>query len=67
MMIAVFNYPNESLDLISIDAAYIEDLYSGDVERYLYEEHNYSPGDMFYMSGIKDIQVIDNDRLCQVL
>lgn len=66
MTIAVFNFPNGSLDIIHTDAAYIRDIYSGDVERYLVEELNYDPDDSAFMSDVKSIELIDNDRLNQI-
>jgi len=66
MTIAVFNYNNDSVDIIHADKAYIDDMYSGDVERYLYEDLNYDPDDIAFMSNFKSIEFIDSDRLNQI-
>lgn len=66
MTIAVFNYNNDSVDIIHADKAYIDDMYSGDVERYLYEDLNYDPDDIAFMSNFKSIEFIDFDRLNQI-
>lgn len=66
MTIAVFNYNNDSVDIIHADKAYIDDMYSGDIERYLYEDLNYDPDDIAFMSNFKSIEFIDSDRLNQI-
>ena len=66
MTIAVFNYNNDSVDIIHADKAYIDDMYSGDVERYLCEDLNYDPDDIAFMSNFKSIEFIDYDRLNQI-
>ena len=66
MTIAVFNFKNDSLDIIHVDKVYIEDMYGGDVENYLVSELNYDPDDICFMSDLKNIEFIDNDRLSQI-
>lgn len=66
MTIAVFNFANDSLDIIHVDKVYIEDMYDGDVENYLVSEFPYESTNICFMSGFKTIEVIDNDRLNQV-
>ena len=66
MMIAVFNFRNDSVDIITADKSYINDLYDSDVERYLVSELHYDPDDICFMSGFKSIEFIDNDRLNQI-
>ena len=66
MTIAVFNFRNDSLDIIHADKVYIDDMYGGDVENYLVSELNYDPDDICFMSDLKNIEFIDNDRLSQI-
>lgn len=66
MTIAVFNYNNDSVDIITVDHEYVRDLYDSDVERYLVEDVGYDPEAMQFMSGFTSIQFIDNDSLHQI-
>ena len=66
MTIAVFNFPNDSVDIITVDAEYIRDIYAGDVENYLVKDLKYNPDEICFMSGFKSIEFIDNDRLNQI-
>lgn len=66
MFIAVFNFTNDSLDIIQADKVYIDDIYASDVENYLVQEHNYNPDDMCFMSGMTQINFISNDELNQI-
>ena len=67
MTIAVFNYNNDSVDIITVDHEYIRDQYDNDIERYLVEDLNYNPNKIEFMSGFKSIEFIDNDRVHQIL
>lgn len=67
MTIAVFNYNNDSVDIITVDHEYIRDQYDDDIERYLAEDLNYNPDQIEFMSGFKSIEFIDNDRVHQIL
>lgn len=66
MIVAVFNFNNDSIDIISSDNAYINDIYSGDVERYLVEELQYNPDDICFMSNVRQINFADSDILNQI-
>ena len=66
MIIGVLNFNNDSVDIIHADKAYIDDVYSGDVERYLSEDLQYNPDDICYMSGIREINFADSDILNQI-
>ena len=66
MIIAVFNFNNASVDVIHADKAYIDDLYSGDVERYLVEDLQYNPDDICFMSDVRSINFADSDILNQI-
>lgn len=66
MTIAVFNFANDSLDIVHADTAYISDLYGGDVERYLCEDLCYDPDNICFMSDVRQINFTDNDSLNQI-
>ena len=66
MIIAVFNFSNDSVDIISADKAYIDDMYSSDIERYLVEDLQYNPDDICFVSGVRTIYFSDSDILNQI-
>ena len=66
MIIAIFNFSNDSVDIISTDKAYIDDMYSSDIERYLVEDLQYNPDDICFMSGVRSINFADSDILNQI-
>ena len=66
MTIAVFNFRNDSVDIIVADKVYIDTMYNGDVEHYLVSELNYDAEDICFMSGFKTLEFIDQDRLNQI-
>lgn len=66
MTVAVFNYANDSVEIIHTDKAYIDYMYSGDVEHWLTEELGYDPDNISFMSGIREINFHDSDSLLQI-
>lgn len=66
MIVAVFNFNNDSVDIVSVNKAYIDDLYSGDTERYLVEELMYNPEEICFMSDVRSINFVDSDILNQI-
>lgn len=66
MIIGVFNFNNDSIDIIHADKAYIDDMYSGDVERYLSEDLQYNPDDICYMSDVSQINFAVSDTINQI-
>ena len=66
MQVFVFNFPNESVDIVSVDKEYVETIYSGDTEAFLVEEVGYDPDNICFMSDVKSVQLIDKDSLSTI-
>ena len=66
MIIAVFNFNNDSVDIVSVDKEYINMMYAGDIENYLSEDLQYNPDDIEFMSDVRAINFADSNILNQV-
>ena len=66
MKIAVIDYGRSNVDIIVVDKAYIDDMYDGMTQDYLAKEHKYNLDNIDFTTGIKGINIIDQDDINQM-
>lgn len=67
MKIAVLDYASGNVDIITVDKAFINDRFNGDVESFLFDDLGYDRDNTHWMSDVKTIRIVDNDLLNQIL
>lgn len=67
MKIAVLDYASGNVDIITVDKAFINDRFDGNVEPFLIDYLGYNSNNIQWMTDVKTIRIVDNDLLNQIL
>lgn len=70
MKIAVLNYETSDVDIVVVDMAYLRDNFAHSqdpVGDYLIDELGYHASNISWMGEVKNINIVDQDEINQIL